>query len=162
MNLIEEIKNSLVYDEETGEIKWKKCSRGRRKDLIAGCVDKNKGYKVIRVGQATDSILLPYHRVIWALKYGLLPEFIDHIDGDRLNNKFTNLRSVTRQENQQNRRLSSNNKSGYHGISWFKRDGTWMVKIGKKFLGYYKDLEDAIEVRKQAEIEKGYHKNHGN
>lgn len=68
---------------------------------------------------------------------------IDHKDGDGLNNQRSNLRFATQSENLRNRGVPSHNSSGYKGVSYYKRDGTWesYVKVdGRKIrLGYFHD-----------------------
>lgn len=80
---------------------------------------------------------------------------VDHKNGDKFDNRKSNLRICTHQNNGTNRKLSKNNKSKYKGVSWYKRDSTWEVKIMVNykdiFLGRYKNLEEAIKVRIEAE-----------
>ena len=79
----------------------------------------------------------------------------DHINRNKLDNRKKNLRTVTTQQNQRNTNLSKNNTSGYIGVYLNKRVNKWMAYIWVNYkqihLGYFKDIEDAIEVRKQAE-----------
>jgi hypothetical protein len=74
-------------------------------------------------------------------------ELCDHVDGNRLNNRRSNLRLATYQQNAQNQRLSSLNQSGYKGVSLIKENNTWYACIraeGKsRSLGRYDHLEDA-------------------
>lgn len=83
----------------------------------------------------------------------------DHINHNKLDNRRLNLRTVTNQQNHFNQRLQSNNKSGYKGVYWFRRDSNWQAQITlnarKIHLGYFEKIEDAINARKQAE--KQYH-----
>lgn len=82
---------------------------------------------------------------------------IDHINHNRLDNRMHNLRICTQQQNSINKSKQSNNKSGMTGVCWCKDKNRWKTRIqtnGKiKHLGYYKTKEEAIEARKQAEIE---------
>jgi len=81
---------------------------------------------------------------------------IDHINGDRLDNRKKNLRHCTHLENSRNRVLSKNNKSGIIGVHWNKKSKKWQAQIGLNFetknLGYYEKKEDAVIARKKAEL----------
>ena len=94
----------------------------------------------------------PYkvHRIIYALRHGieLSPDIqIDHINGDRSDNRISNLRMATNAQNQCNTKISSRNKSGYRGVSWSKSKGKWYAKImfNQKTisLGYFNNKEEA-------------------
>ena len=105
------------------------------------------------------------HRVIYKLVTGEEPEFVDHIDRNKLNNKIENLRSVCHQENMKNQKMAENNTSGVTGVYKNERYGTWFSSIrnnGKTiYLGVFKNMNDAILAREVAEEEYGYHHNHG-
>jgi hypothetical protein len=85
--------------------------------------------------------------------YGYTPEFVDHIDGNKLNNKITNLREATREQNQQNTKLSKRNTSGQKGVVWRKDTQKWRVKIAANNEiyegGSYKNKEEAMKVAKE-------------
>ena len=90
---------------------------------------------------------------------------IDHINQDKSDNRWNNLRDVANDENHKNLPLYANNKSGVAGISFRKDTNKWSAQIsddGKIVrLGCYKSKQEAIDKRRQAEIEFGYHANHG-
>jgi hypothetical protein len=70
------------------------------------------------------------HRLAWLYVYGWLPDQIDHIDGDKTNNKISNLRLATTSENQQNQfSAKSGNSSGYLGVS-LHASGKWLAQTG--------------------------------
>lgn len=81
---------------------------------------------------------------------------VDHINGNRLDNRLSNLRIVTRKQNRINCGVRKSNKSGITGVSWSNQRMKWVAQIqvdGKSInLGRYENIEDAITARKQAEI----------
>lgn len=105
------------------------------------------------------------HRLIWFYVYGIWPDHIDHIDHDGLNNKLDNLRNVNHAVNMKNMKQHVTNKSGVTGVHRHSQHDTWIVQIWDKnkikHIGSFKNFEDAVQARKQAEIQYGYHENHG-
>ena len=105
---------------------------------------------------------LSLHRVILARILGREPErkeYTDHIDGNGLNNRRSNLRVATPGQNQANQKLSKRNSHGYRGIYFDKRRKRWYAYINvnhkRHHLGAFDTREEAIEARKQATIK--YH-----
>ena len=82
-------------------------------------------------------------------------EKVDHINHNGFDNRKGNLRIVVGNGNQQNKSLQRNNKSSVHGVHFMKRINKWSVRIGvegkRKYLGVYKDFDEAVAVRKSAE-----------
>lgn len=82
-------------------------------------------------------------------------KFIDHKDHNGLNNQRSNLRICTISQNNRNRRVQSNNTSGHTGVVWHKKPQMWVAQIKidgeTKHLGIFKNLEDAIHAREEAE-----------
>lgn len=107
----------------------------------------------------------PTHRVIWKMAHGTDPLTIDHVDGDRTNNRLDNLRNVSDLENQHNRKLNANNSSGVSGVRWVEARRRWISRIrsGGRLvvLGSFVSKDDAISARKMAERSLNYHENHG-
>lgn len=105
------------------------------------------------------------HRLIWKIVTGEDPDLVDHINGDASDNRWFNLREVSRRENGLNRPLPANNTSGVLGVRLDKRSQKWMASIKvngiDKHLGTFADIEEARAVRMKAEREFGYHPNHG-
>jgi hypothetical protein len=98
------------------------------------------------------------HRVIWALMTGQWPrQTIDHVDGDRQNSRWVNLREASRSENARNTPKSSANKSGVKGVCWDTRNAKWLAQIGinggTKFLGLFSNIEDAANAYAAASAE---------
>lgn len=128
----------LASDSPSG-LRWKKSpprSNKRGKPACAG-IDMSSGYYR---GTLFGKKYLA-HRVVFYLHNGYIPEFVDHIDGDRLNNDPTNLREATRQINNHNR---IGKGYGYH-----KASNKWVAYItldGKsKHLGLFDDEDTARE-----------------
>lgn len=102
------------------------------------------------------------HRVIWLLVVGYWPkDEIDHINQIRDDNRWVNLREVTRTENAKNLARRRDNKSGVTGVFWNPINENWRVAVSSKCFGSFKTKEEAIKVRKAAEIKYGFHPNHG-
>jgi hypothetical protein len=110
-----------------------------------GTVDKTIGYYLIRVNNKVYRL----HRLVWIYHNGDIPDemIVDHIDGDKTNNRIENLRIATQNENMQNSKIRSNNTSGVKGVSWNKQIKKWRARIricGKEFhVGYFHTKEEA-------------------
>ena len=133
------------YDKETGDLIWKVKRRGITNGAVVGCTTK-EGYRQVRINN--KSYLA--HRIVFLLHKGYLPKTLDHINGDRADNRIENLRPVTVNQNQHNRKLNKNNTSGHKGVSWCKRTNKWKAAVkleGKRInLGAFDNLEEAAEV----------------
>ena len=105
------------------------------------------------------------HRLAFLWMTGEFPEECDHINHVKDDNRWSNLRSVTRTQNNQNHSIQSNNTSEFVGVYWFKRDKKWRayITVNQKqiHLGYFDKKEDAISARKEANIKYDFHRNHG-
>ncbi|MDF3858123.1 HNH endonuclease [Achromobacter denitrificans] len=121
----DEARALLAYDPATGALVWRKAvSRNVKAGGKAGSMDP-RGYGQIRLHRRQYMA----HRLVWLLHYGEWPKGeIDHIDGNRANNRICNLREVDRSINTQNlRRAKKNSRSGVLGVS---RSGTrWQAHI---------------------------------
>ena len=95
------------------------------------------------------------------LHHGYLPSQVDHIDGNRENNKIENLREATHQQNIINQKRATTNKSGFKNVHWRKDKNKWCVELivngKKKHIGYFDDLEVAktklMEIRNETHQE---------
>jgi len=155
------LKSLLSYDKDKGIFTWARRKANKKPGDAAGCAMAN-GYWCIRV----DKNLYLAHRLAWLYVYGAFPdEQIDHINRDRMDNRISNLRSVSDVDNKRNLPPNKRNTSGHQGISWHSGVNKWYAYIGADnktiALGTYADINDAIHARKQAEIRHGFHKNHG-
>lgn len=176
---VEYLRDCFSYDAKTGALKWRSrplshfCDAGRfaywnrrYSGSIAGSIQTTtKGQKYLGVRVAGK--MLKAHRVIWSIVNGCAPRgLIDHKDGNALNNKLSNLRVVNHSQNSKNTKLSTKNKTGIIGVYWIKSRQRWQSKItnlsGKRIsLGLTADFFEACCRRKSAEIDNGYHINHG-
>jgi len=135
------LKENLSYDPTTGFLNWKVPYKKRSLNTPVGTLHSS-GYLLFSAGFSNMAYSLRVHRVCWFLYYGKWPScFIDHIDGDRINNKLDNLREASFTENAQNSKKAINNNSGFRGVSWCKERGKWSARIrtnGKyKYLGRF-------------------------
>lgn len=106
------------------------------------------------------------HRIIWLLETGDWPEmFIDHINRNRKDNRWENLRHVTGSQNNKNSSKRRDNTSGINGVSWSKEKRKWVATIfaeGRHLnLGYFDDIEQAKVARLAANDRFGFSKDHG-
>jgi hypothetical protein len=140
-------KKYFKYDSESGLIFWSVTNNRKKQGEEAGLIHKTDGYKVLTL----FSKQYKYHRVAWLLHYGDWPKnVIDHINGDKLDNRISNLRDVCLSQNSQNQtRPAKNNKSGYLGVSRAKSKNKWKSTIkvdGKtKTIGTFDTPEKAHE-----------------
>jgi len=85
------------------------------------------------------------HKLIYMYHHGEMPDQLDHININSLDNRIENLRPASSEQNMSNRTLFKNNKSGYKGVCWHKQHEKWGVTIGVnglfKHIGYFENLE---------------------
>lgn len=106
------------------------------------------------------------HQIIYLMEHGYIPEYIDHIDGNGLNNNISNLRACTKAQNAHNSKIPSHNKSGVKNVEWSKQKQKWhcLMRVSKKVIhiGFFEDLELAELVAFEArEKFHGKFANHG-
>lgn len=144
----QEVKELFDYHSD-GYLMWAvNRSRGRIGNKV-GVIHPN-GYLRTRINGKLEL----NHRITYLWHYGNLPKFVDHIDGNKLNNRIENLRSANVVENQQNAKLSVKNTSGYKNVSFCPQTKKWAVKIKvckiQKTIGRYDDVELADLVAQEA------------
>lgn len=114
-------------------------------------ISNSRGYKIFRNPYLKKNEYL--HRRIYKIMHGEIPEgmHIDHINRDRSNNHIENLRLVTNQQNITNSSIRTDNKSGFRGVCYCKREKKWLARIklnGKqKSLGYFDNIEECAKAR---------------
>lgn len=169
----------LRYEPETGKLFWRQRTpdmlEGLSRDGPTACKAFNqrsagkeamtavrRGYRVGNIFSRTYSA----HRVIWAIVTGDWPEGdVDHIDGDRTNNRLANLRDVSRQENLRNGGKLPSNSTGVTGVYRNTHTTKFSAKISVNnksvHLGYFETIEAAAKARAEAEVRYGFSPRHG-
>lgn len=138
----EYVRSRLSYAPETGALYWMAPGLGRRAIKEAGGF--SNGYLATRI----DGTLYYNHRLAWLLTHGVWPvDKIDHVNGNRVDNRLVNLREATHSENLQNLRSArSDSRSGLMG-AFFRRSGVYFSRIMTSgrltHLGYFKTAEEA-------------------
>jgi len=152
-----------LFDYRDGHLHWKRTAPGRDLDLSkpAGGI-QNAGYVFVKIQDKKYRV----HRLIFLMQRGYLPKILDHIDGDRTNNKIENLRAADAAQNRYNSKLSKSSTSGIKGVYWHKPVEKWAAEIkvnGKrKRLGFFYDKEVAAQIVRIARLKyHGEFANHG-
>jgi len=175
---VEMLHKLLICDAEAGTLTWRErtpdmfehakfpnqaCAswNGRYAGKLASIANSD-GYKIGKIFNKAYKA----HRVIWAIHHGEWPAHeIDHINGNKSDNRIGNLRDVTSAENARNQSMRSINTSGCMGVSFHATRNKWEAHIGvdgkKEYLGIFIEKSDAIAARAAAEIKYKYHKHHG-
>jgi len=160
------------YDTEVGAL-WRKWPNGNWVPTAQAHRYKGKiRYpSVVSLSYTVDKkplFSIHAHRLVWILANGeIKPGYIiDHINGIENDYRLVNLREISDQENKKNRAISKKsktNKTGVIGIR--KRNNWWYAQIGVNneviFLGKFKSKKEAARARFAAELEHGFHINHG-
>lgn len=154
------LKEILDYDPETGIFTYAKNHGRMKKGDRAGNINSH-GYVNIKVLDR----LWKAHRLAFFYMEGDTPGAVDHINHVRTDNRWINLRPADRAINGKNQRMGSNNKSGVTGVFWHKSAKKWVaqIRVNRKrvHLGSFASFDDAVAARKEAEVEHGFHPNHG-
>lgn len=152
--LTQELLHSL-FDYRDGNLYWKVTRGNGISGKIAGHKDKNEYLSIGIFGKSRRA-----HKLIYLYHHGYIPEFVDHINNIRDDNRIENLREATRSENNQNAKKRKDNSSGVKGVHFCKRDQRYVVRVQvneqRLLFGYFKDLELAELVAIEARDK--YHK----
>ena len=169
------LRKLLRYEPETGKLFWRRRCRSfftsdtawkiwntRYCDTEALTTPDVRGYFRGRLLKEPVAA----HRIAWAMHYGHGPDGeIDHINGNRADNRIDNLRVVTSAENKKNLAMNSRNTSGISGVGWHKATGKWRAYLrvaGKhKQLGLFLSKQDAAQAVALAKAENGFCERHG-
>ncbi len=132
---VQYINEAVEYDSELGLFHWKRrpvehftdkrsCNSWNTKyaGRLAGTIAH--GYRIINL----NGKLYRAHRLIFLIEHGYIPDCIDHINGDKDDNRISNLREVTESQNMMNRPVQKNNKTGLKGVS-LHSGGLWRARI---------------------------------
>ena len=167
----EYLKECLTYDPETGNFIWKERPsehfKGKKYDEFrisktwnsnflnkkCGSYDKDN-YLIIKINSRDYKA----HRLAFLYMEGYMPEnIVDHIDRNPSNNKWSNLRHVTRRCNNQNCDIRKDSKTGVTGVTIDKRSGKWhaYIRIDNKLknIGYFDEFDSAVMARYEEEQE---------
>jgi hypothetical protein len=131
------------YDNKSGLLIWKHKKHSTSSGKIAGY--KSRGYIKIQI----DGLEFMAHRIIWKIVTKFDPSHmqVDHINGNKSDNRFLNLRLASNAENAMNRSISARNTTGYKGVSYSNHRKKWVATIridGKSiYLGGYQTAEIA-------------------
>jgi len=147
----EQLRAILYYDPETGIFIWRPradrpMARNTRYTATKAGGSAGNHYTIISI----DKRRYVASRLAWLWVYGEWPTaFIDHINGNKLDDRIANLRLATKSQNHANIGVRSNNTSGLKGASWSKRYSRWVAQIqfhGQHyFLGYFGTPKEAHE-----------------
>lgn len=145
----ERLKELLHYCPDSGAWTWLKSMGTKKASSVAGYVDA-KGYRIISV----DGRQRSGARLAFLYMTGKTPDIVDHINRKRDDDRWSNLRSVSRSENNQNTAMRADNTSGHTGVGFHKARGRWWARIyangEHRSLGLHDTAEAAAEAYREA------------
>ncbi len=175
----DDLRQLLIYDPATGKLVWRARTLANYSHLApdrqalclarfirkqegqeAGSMDN--GYRRLYVGGKS----VYSHRVIWCMVYGEWPQHeIDHINGDRTDNRLANIRDVPAVVNARNQGLRRDNTSGCGGVIWHAQSRKWRAvvqgRFGRHDMGLFPDKDDAERAVLAKRAELGFSADHG-
>ena len=123
------------------------------------------GYVIVQLQLLGKRRQMFAHRVIWCMNYGPIPDgmYIDHINGNKADNRLENLRVVPHADNMKNKTIYKNNKTGYAGVYPYGKKFVSSICTGgkQKHIGVFNCVTSAAVARAIAERQLGFHENHG-
>lgn len=138
------LREIFEYSEDGAFVERGKRKRHAAGEKTSGWVEGH-GYRRLYVSGKTYLL----HRLIYFYHHGVMPKFIDHIDGDKTNNRIENLRECTHAENMANRRKLKVTSSKYRGVVFLPNRRAWAAigRHNKKsyYIGYFKNENEAAE-----------------
>ena len=153
--ILTQSKVAQFFEYKDGQLFWK-ISRGRVPAFSkAGTLGTHGYLQVTLMGK-----IYLAHRLIYLLINGQMPDQIDHIDGDKTNNKIDNLRVSDQSENRMNSSRSTLNQIGIKSVCWSKSNKCWRVQVKKHRKNVYDGFFDDLELAQLVAIE-ARNKHHG-
>lgn len=139
----DQLKTLLTYNHETGNFTWLPRESRRFNVVYAGKIAGSLTYEWRQIMIFGRSYLA--HRLAWLYVHGVVPEYLDHIDGNGANNALNNLRPATKQQNCRYRKLNADNEIGLKGVRRVGKKYVARINTGKKptYLGIFKTKEQA-------------------
>lgn len=141
-----EVLRDLLEYQRDGRLVWRQdgppCGKAVRAGCVAASFDNGKGY--LRIYLQRRAVYV--HRVVWKMFHGDDPQVIDHINGDRGDNRIENLRRATPAQNHRHSRRNTS-KTGFKGVIKSSRGEKWDARIkvdGRQMhIGTFSTPEDA-------------------
>lgn len=163
MTALLRLRQHLRYDPETGDIVWLvKRTKNATANVgdLAGGIDEN-GYRRIMF----DGKKYRAHRLAFLFMGYDMPEQVDHINGNRADNRWANLRAADPNINAKNARRRTNTKAALTGVSFSKQQSKWKVRINvggvTEYLGLFDNVFDAAAARLSRQNAYAYSDRHG-
>jgi hypothetical protein len=146
-SVLDHMKAIYEYDASSGVFSRRKSGRGRLAGQSGGTLNDDGYVRIMVAGRRYGA-----HRLAWLVTYGEWPKGeIDHINGNRADNRIANLRDVSHSQNQRNlHRPRSDNRTGVLGVSWHAQTGKWRARLNDRHLGLYASAEEAGAAYQQA------------